>query len=146
MKIGELAKRAGVQISAVRYYEREGILPKPETRESGYREYSESDLRRLKFVAAAKEQRFSLALIKLCLEAFDEQDEPCKQVAEIVSDRIRALDKEIADLQGVRNRLVGQLSAWKRGNLPQAQCLCAILETDAQRPNQGEMIAVEKAS
>ena len=146
MKIGEFAKRAGVPISAVRFYEREGILPKPETQDSGYRDYSESDLRRLKFVAAAKQQRFSLALIKLCLEAFEDNDEPCKQVAEIVSDRIVALDKEIADLTDLRNRLATQLAAWKTGQLPQSPCLCTILETDAKNLAQGEPIGIEKAS
>jgi MerR family transcriptional regulator, copper efflux regulator len=146
MKIGELAKRAVVPVSAVRYYEREGILPKPDTRESGYREYTDSDLRRLKFVTAAKQQRFSLALIKLCLEAFDEQDDPCKHVAEIVSDRIRSLDKEIAEMQVVRRRLARQLAAWKGGGLPQAPCLCSILETDVVRLDQGEEVAIEKAS
>lgn len=146
MKIGEFANQAGVPISAVRYYEREGILPKPETRDSGYREYSDADLRRLKFVAAAKQQRLSLAMIKLCLEAFDEQDDPCKHVADIVSDRIKSLDKEIAEMQVVRKRLAGQLAAWKQGGLPQAPCLCAILETDIVRLNQGEEVAIEKAS
>ena len=43
MQIGELAKRAGVAIDTVRYYEREGLVPKPLRQRSGYRRYEEDD-------------------------------------------------------------------------------------------------------
>ena len=54
MKIGELAKRTGIGIDAVRYYEREGLLPQAARRASGYRIYSEDDIRRIHFVMRAK--------------------------------------------------------------------------------------------
>ena len=44
MKIGELAKRAEVPIDTVRYYEREGLIPPPVRRASGYRDYMDSDV------------------------------------------------------------------------------------------------------
>lgn len=130
MRIGELAAEAGVHVSTVRYYERQGLMPKPVTRESGYREYSELDLERLKLIVAAKRQRFPLSLIQVCLSAL-EQEEPCQEIATIVKGRVIALDKEIADLQELRIRLSSQLRAWELGTLPKAQCLCSILQTDA---------------
>ena len=56
--IGEIAKRAGVGIDTVRYYERSDLLPAPTRRASGYREYEASDVRRLRFIRRAKEIGF----------------------------------------------------------------------------------------
>lgn len=130
MKIGEMAKLAGVHVSTVRFYERQGIMPKPETRESGYREYAEVDLDRLRLIVAAKRQRFPLSVVRRCLDALD-RDEPCTEIADIVEGQVKTLDKQIEDLQNLRTTLKGQLNAWKSGTLPKAECLCAILQTDA---------------
>ena len=50
MKIGELARKAGVNIDTVRYYERQGLLPPAPRLASGYRVYAGADLSRLRFV------------------------------------------------------------------------------------------------
>jgi DNA-binding transcriptional MerR regulator len=47
MQIGEMAKTGGVSVQTVRFYERQGLLPDPERKDSGYREYGEADLKRL---------------------------------------------------------------------------------------------------
>ncbi len=60
MKIGQVAKTAGVGIDAVRFYEREGLLAKPARRPSGYREYSRDVVVHLRFIRRAKELGFSL--------------------------------------------------------------------------------------
>ncbi|MEO6226492.1 MAG: MerR family DNA-binding transcriptional regulator, partial [Thermomonas sp.] len=54
MKIGTLAQRADVGIDAIRYYEREGMIPAPQRTQSGYRDYRDSDVTRLRFVRRAK--------------------------------------------------------------------------------------------
>jgi len=60
MQIGELAKRSGVTVQAVRFYERLKLLPEPQRKDSGYRVYSETDLKRLRFVRQGKSLGFSL--------------------------------------------------------------------------------------
>lgn len=132
MKIGEVAKRAGVSVSTIRYYEAQKLMPKPQTRESGYREYDPADLDRLRLILTAKAQRFPLGLIRSVLDAVDHDPQPCENVAEIVQARIHSIGREIRDLQRLQTHLKGQLEAWKRGDLPAAQCLCAILQTDAK--------------
>lgn len=133
VKIGELAREAGVSVSTVRFYEKQGLMPKPSTRESGYREYEQTDLDRLRLVLTAKALRFPLGLIKNVLSAIDSDPQPCAEVAEIVEAKMKTIGREICDLQGLQAHLGAQLEAWKRGELPTAECLCAILQTDAQR-------------
>ncbi len=68
MKIGALAQRADVGIDTIRYYEREGVIPPPLRRESGYREYGEGDVVRLRFVRRAKQLGFTLPEIRDLLD------------------------------------------------------------------------------
>jgi DNA-binding transcriptional MerR regulator len=138
MKIGQLAKAAGVGVSAVRFYEAQGLMPKPPTRDSGYREYEDSDLERLRFIVAAKRLRFPLKLIRVALDALDTEPRPCEGVARLVRERVTTIDRELRDLQRLRRHLTAQLVAWERCALPTAECLCAILQTVAPRHPQQE--------
>ncbi len=131
MKIGELARRAGISVSSIRFYEAQGLMPKPQTRESGYREYEGADLERLRLIVAAKRKRFPLKLIRVVLDALDSEPQPCAEVASLVRERLKTIGREIRDLQRLQAHLGAQLEAWERGTLPKAACLCAILQTDA---------------
>ncbi|MGV8943190.1 heavy metal-responsive transcriptional regulator [Thermomonas sp.] len=68
MKIGTLAQRADVGIDTIRYYEREGVIPPPARRESGYRQYGDADVVRLRFVRRAKQLGFTLPEIRDLLD------------------------------------------------------------------------------
>ena len=65
--IGELSRRAGVPVSTVRFYERNGLLEMPERRESGYREYPDATVERLAFIRHAQDLGFTLQQIKALL-------------------------------------------------------------------------------
>ena len=60
MQIGEVAKQSGVGVETVRYYEREGLLPKSERTASRYRLYPETAVKQLRFIQHAKTLGFSL--------------------------------------------------------------------------------------
>src|SRR5258708_35797684 len=60
LSIGEVARRAGVGIETVRFYEREGLLEEPPRRASGYRQYSQEVVKRIGCIKRAKELGFSL--------------------------------------------------------------------------------------
>jgi MerR family copper efflux transcriptional regulator len=68
VRIGELAKSAGVNVQTLRFYEREGLLPKPARTRSGYREYADRDLARVAFIRSCQEIGFTLKDVK---EVFD---------------------------------------------------------------------------
>lgn len=90
--IGHLARKAGVNLETVRYYERRGLLPKPPRSLSGYRLYPTDAARRLRFIQRAKELGFSLREIK---ELLSLRVSPGLSRAEV---RLRA-EAKIADIQ-----------------------------------------------
>lgn len=73
LTIGEIARRAGVATSTIRYYESIGLLPEPE-RESGQRRYDEPVIGKLAFVGVAQSAGFSLEEIKKLLAGLDDRD------------------------------------------------------------------------
>ena len=93
MKIGELAKRSGVGIDAVRFYEREGLLPNIQRLASGYRVYADADLKRLRFVTRAKALGFTLQEIRDLLALSDHRDGgvvSCSALKRTYRDQLRA--------------------------------------------------------
>jgi MerR family copper efflux transcriptional regulator len=103
LTIGEVAQRAGVATSTVRFYERRGLLS-ADARRSGQRRYRPATLRRLVFVGMLRDAGLSLDDIRGVLEA--------RSVTEwkaIANQRLAALDDEMARLQRARDYLAGAL-------------------------------------
>ena len=65
MNIGQAAKRSGISAKMIRYYEEIGLLPAPKRSASGYRMYSEADIRSLSFIQHARELGFSSEQMKV---------------------------------------------------------------------------------
>jgi DNA-binding transcriptional MerR regulator len=103
LTIGEIARRADVAPSAIRYYERRGLLA-ADTRRSGQRRYRRETLRRLVFIGMLQDAGLSLDDIEGILNA--------RRVGEwkaIARRRLHALDEEIARAQQARDYLAGAL-------------------------------------
>ncbi|MGG6462824.1 heavy metal-responsive transcriptional regulator [Solilutibacter silvestris] len=107
MKIGQLAQRAEVNIDTVRYYEREGLLPKPERLSSGYRIYGEGDVKRLRFVRRAKALGFTLPEIRELLELSSSRDDDMAAMKSAALDKIVDIKARIAELERMRVALEG---------------------------------------
>lgn len=105
MKIGELAKRADVPIDTVRYYEREGVIPTPTRRESGYRDYGEVDVKRLQFVRRAKRLGFTLSEVRDLLGLSEDCAQDMATFSHHASDKLKDIDTRIEELQRVRSAL-----------------------------------------
>jgi DNA-binding transcriptional MerR regulator len=60
LSIGQVARRSGVSIEGVRFYEREGLLEEPPRRASGYRQYSEEAIKRIRLVKRTQQLGYSL--------------------------------------------------------------------------------------
>lgn len=135
LTIGQLAKRAKVNIQTVRYYERRGLLPEPPRRESGYREYSQSDLARLQFIRHAKELGFSLKEIMELLSLRVDPNTTCLDVKRRTEAKVADVEEKIQALQRMREALT-KLAGVCRGRGPISEC--PILEALDSEDLQGE--------
>lgn len=105
MKIGEVAKRSGVGIETIRYYEREGLLQEPQRRPSGYRQYDASTLQRLEYICRAKELGFTLAEIRELLELSFSANGGHAHIQQRAEVKISAIEEKIRSLQIMRRSL-----------------------------------------
>jgi MerR family copper efflux transcriptional regulator len=102
MRIGQLASRAGVTVKTIRFYEQAGVLPEPARRESGYRDYDESDVPHLQFVKAAQAAGLTLAEIREVIAVREHGGPPCQHVVELLDAHTADLDRRIAELTALR--------------------------------------------
>lgn len=126
MQIGELARRTGKSVSALRYYEQAGLLLSPERTESGYRSYAPELAERVQFIVRAQAQGFTLREIRDVLTLWDSGETPCESAAETVRRKITRLDTQIAQWQQRRASLANTLHLWQSGQLREAP-FCALL-------------------
>lgn len=105
MQIGQLMKRTGVPVDTIRYYESHGILPPASRRESGYRDYDEQDVARIRFVRRAKHLGFSLREIRELLDLSGRPDGDMAAVRAAAAEKLAEVDIRIAELRRVRDGL-----------------------------------------
>ena len=113
LKIGEVARLAGVGVEALRFYERQGLLTPSTRTDSGYRLYGEDALEQLDFVRRSQALGFSLAEIAAIVAESRAGRTPCSTVRDLVRKRIRELDERLAELKKYRRELATTLEAWE---------------------------------
>lgn len=104
LKIGALAKEAGVPIDTVRHYEKVGLLPAPSRTESGYRAYQPDAVQRLRFIRNSKRLGFTLQEIAELLELRSPQSRA--EVRQAARDKVHLIDQRLAELTRLRAELV----------------------------------------
>jgi MerR family mercuric resistance operon transcriptional regulator len=105
LRSGELARRAGVNVETLRFYERRGLLPEPPRRPSGYREYPEDAVERILFIKRAQELGFSLGEIQQLLELRVDPDTSCADVRDRAEAKITDVRQKIRDLRRMERAL-----------------------------------------
>jgi len=101
--IGQLARRAGVAIDTVRYYERNQLLTPAGRLASGYRRYGEGELKRLRFIRRAKALGFTLEEIRELLSLSDERN--VARVKRAAEAKLADIEQRVAELQRIRRGL-----------------------------------------
>ncbi|UPG91747.1 heavy metal-responsive transcriptional regulator [Luteibacter aegosomaticola] len=129
LTIGRIAQSAGVAIDTIRFYEREGLLPEPRRRPSGYREYDTSAVSRLRFIRRAKELGFTLEEIRELLALSADRHGGVEGVRDRAAARLKAIDDRISELQRVRNGLAELVDACPGHGSPED---CPILKALAE--------------
>ena len=105
MRIGVLARRTGLAPSAVRYYERLGLLTAPGRTASGYRSYADDTLDRLAFIRSAQSVGLTLAEVRQVLGVRDAGEAPCRVVTELIVRRHAEVRARIAELRALEQEL-----------------------------------------
>jgi MerR family copper efflux transcriptional regulator len=114
LKIGELARRAGVTAKAIRFYEARGVLPPASRGANRYRLYEEEAAAVLAFVRQAAGLGLSLAEIREVIAIRQGGQPPCAHVHRLLRDKLAELERKLTDLLEVRARLQRSLAAWRR--------------------------------
>ncbi|MBK8207419.1 MAG: heavy metal-responsive transcriptional regulator [Planctomycetes bacterium] len=127
MTVGALAKKAGINLETVRFYEKQKLLPDPERTSGGHRLYSDADVDRLRFIQSAKAVGFTLKEIR-ALARFREEDpgESCDDVMELGRRKLAEIEVKLRELQTIRKMLAGFIAACPEDDLGHCQVLAGI--------------------
>lgn len=110
MKIGDIAKRIGLKIETVRFYESEGLIAPPLRSGGNYRLYDQSHLDRLSFVKRSRDLGFTLDQVRDLLRLADDPRGSCAEVDAMAVQHIAEIDRKLADLQTLRK----EVAKWGR--------------------------------
>ncbi|KAB0546380.1 Cu(I)-responsive transcriptional regulator [Pseudomonas argentinensis] len=124
MNIGQAAKHTGLSAKMIRYYEAIGLLPSAGRSESGYRQYGDDDLQRLRFIRRARDLGFSLAESGRLLALWHDRERASADVKALAVEHIEALNGKIAELEALRDTLQNLVDHCQGDHRPD----CPILE------------------
>ncbi|VUZ26151.1 HTH-type transcriptional regulator HmrR [uncultured Comamonas sp.] len=122
--IGTAAARAGVSARMVRHYETLGLLPTVARTDSGYRQYTASDVHTLRFIRRCRDLGFSMEEIRLLLTLWRDKHRTSAQVKRIAQTHIAQLNERIAAMQAMQRSLQALVSCCKGDERPD----CPILD------------------
>lgn len=133
--IGQIARETGISIETIRYYERLKLMPQPKRRPSGYRQYCQSCINRLRFFKNAKELGFSLKEIASFLSLRVKSKSKCADVKKRADRKIDEIDDKIGKLQRIKPSLRQLSNKCTKGNAPSSEC--PILEAIDENEKRG---------
>lgn len=111
LRSAEFARMAGVSTDTLRHYERKNLL-KPSRSRNGYREYTLQMLERVRLIRRAIAVGFSIDELQTILKARDRGDAPCLQVFRLAQEKLQALERQLQELENIRNDLRTILVDW----------------------------------
>jgi MerR family transcriptional regulator, copper efflux regulator len=134
LSIGQLAKAAGVGVETVRFYERKGLLELPARKDSGYRQFDDEAVERLRFIRQAQQVGFTLKEIRELLALRDDPDAGRADVRDRATAKLDDIDAKVRGLLAMRESLVALLTTCN-GDGPAAGCPILTALGDCDRPD-----------
>lgn len=138
MKIGELAKAAGVTKDTVRHYVEIGLLTAARDPNNGYQAFSPTSLDRLRFIKSAQNLGFRLEDIQLIFRDADDHQSPCPRVRDIIVERIAETRQRIAELTRLCENMDTAVAVWEAmpNGIPNGHSICQLIESplDQEQP------------
>ena len=105
MNIGKVAKLSKLTIKAVRYYDNVGLVQPKQNILTGYRDYTEEEVAKLKFIGKARKFDFSINECKELLSLYEDKNRTSKEVKKITLEKILQIDIKLKDLNVLRKEL-----------------------------------------
>ena len=105
MNIGKVAKLSNLTIKAVRYYDNVGLVKPIQNISTGYRDYTEEEVAKLKFIGKARKFDFSINECKELLSLYENKNRTSKEVKKITLEKISQIDIKLKDLNDLRKEL-----------------------------------------
>ena len=121
LTIGEVAKRSGIGLETVRFYERKGLIEEPPRTDSGYRQYPKDVVGRIRFIKRAKELGFSLKEISELLSLRVDPGTTCADVRKQTELKLTDVEEKIRALRRIKTALK-KLAASCVGTGPTSEC------------------------
>lgn len=115
MNIGAASQASGVSPRMIRHYEKIGLIPAPPRRDSGYRDYSDADVHRLRFIANARDLAFSIEDIRGLLGLWSDSQRTSAEVKALAVARAEELGRKADALHALRETLL-ELAACCQGD------------------------------
>lgn len=106
MKIGDASRLSGVSERMIRHYEKIDLIPPPARRDSGYRDYSDADVHRLRFAANARDLGFPIEEIRELLGLWEDNDRNSADVKALALARAEELGRKAEALAAMRATLI----------------------------------------
>ena len=106
MNIGQASKASGVSQRMIRHYEKIGLIPAAARRDSGYRDYGDTDVHRLRFIANARDLGFPIEEIRALLDLWADRRRASSEVKAMAQARADDLGRKAAALQAMRSTLL----------------------------------------
>ena len=126
MQIGVVAKKIGLSVDAIRFYERNGLLPHSPRTEGGFRRYGESDVETLAFVRRVQGLGFKLKEIRGLLKLRGDRFQPCAPVQRRLQEKLADVQQKVIDLRRLEHELRLALRSCNR-ELRKRDAHCPIL-------------------
>ncbi len=124
MKIGVLARRSGMSVKTLRFYEELGLLPAIGRSDGGYRLFAEGSLQRLELIRRLKTLGLSLEEIRGCLAVHDAGELPCGDIRMQLERQIGRVEERIRELRQLRTELQGLLAGWQSDPAKEDDVIC----------------------
>ena len=105
MNIGKAAKLSNLTIKAVRYYANIGLVKPQQNITTGYRDYTDDEVAKLKFIGKARKFDFSIDECKELLSLYEDKNRTSKEVKKITLEKISQIDSKLRDLNGLKKEL-----------------------------------------
>lgn len=133
--VRKLADTAGVGVEAVRFYQRRGLMREPDRQGNGFRQYDQSDVRRLRFIKRAQELGFSLDDVATLVSLSAETDQV--RVREITQQRVLDIRQRATQLGAMADALEGLVTCCQKSvNTDTCPIIAALVDHDTPSAEQ----------